>query len=276
MFKKLKKLLSVLICASFLMVLFFGNAETTKAATADTYMLKVNRKLNVVTAYELNGKEYVPIRAMLCSCGSDTPLGVKHLGEKYRWRLMFGGTYSQYATRVFEHILFHSVPYWTKDPSNVEQGEYDRLGEKRSMGCIRLCVADARWIYMNCPSGTTVVFYDDANDPGPLGKPDNVKRVLGGGWDPTDEWSYGNPYNNLAPTMTIDGPLTVEAHRGAYNLLKGVKAYGSSKKNETDNVEITGDIDFYTPGKYKLTYTLVDSIGKKVSKTRTVKVVEAD
>ena len=133
MFKKLKKLLSVLICASFLMVLFFGNAETTKAATADTYMLKVNRKLNVVTAYELKGKEYVPIRAMLCSCGSDTPLGVKHLGEKYRWRLMFGGTYSQYATRVFEHILFHSVPYWTKDPSNVEQGEYDRLGEKRSM-----------------------------------------------------------------------------------------------------------------------------------------------
>ncbi len=247
---------------------------TAKAADSTTYYLKVNRKQNVVTAYKKVDDKYTPIRAMLASCGQDTPLGTYRLGEKYRWRLMFGGTYSQYASRIVDHILFHSVPYWTKDPSNVEQGEFDRLGEKRSMGCIRLCVADARWIYLNCPTGTKVTFYDDEANPGPLGKPDNIVRALGGGWDPTDRWSPENPYNNLTPTLTINKSLKLKYGQGSYNLLKGVEAINSVGKNQTDDVDITGEIDYYTPGKYTLTYTFVDCIGKSVKKKRYVIITE--
>lgn len=56
------------------------------------------------------------------------------------------------------------------------------------MGCVRLTVEDAKWIYDNCKSGTTVEFYS-SEDPGPLGKPETQKISDNEelrGWDPTD------------------------------------------------------------------------------------------
>ena len=56
------------------------------------------------------------------------------------------------------------------------------------MGCVRLTVEDAKWIYDNCPSGTYVEVYD-SDDPGPLGKPEAMKLDADSpnkGWDPTD------------------------------------------------------------------------------------------
>ena len=52
-----------------------------------------------------------------------------------------------------------------------------------------MCVRDVKWIYDNCPSGTGVTIYDDAVNPGPLGKPDSIKiseDSAYAGWDPTD------------------------------------------------------------------------------------------
>ena len=60
-------------------------------------------------------------------------------------------------------------------------------------------MADVKWIYDNCPVGTTTVIYDDPADPGPMGKPgsiytdpaDTEKR----GWDPTDP-DPANPWDD--------------------------------------------------------------------------------
>ena len=63
--------------------------------------------------------------------------------------------------------------------------EYNKLGTTCSHGCIRLCVADAKWIYDNCALGTKVELYDSP-DPGPLGKPALKLLPAGQTWDPTD------------------------------------------------------------------------------------------
>jgi len=66
------------------------------------------------------------------------------------------------------------------------------------MGCIRLTVEDAKWIYDNCKSGTTVEFYT-SEDPGPLGKPDAIKITEHEeyrGWDPTDP-NENNPWREM-------------------------------------------------------------------------------
>ena len=69
-------------------------------------------------------------------------------------------------------------------------------GEMASMGCIRLTVEDAKWIYENCEAGTVVEFYA-SEDPGPLGKPEATKisdyEDLRN-WDPTDP-SPDNPWS---------------------------------------------------------------------------------
>ncbi|MEE3392892.1 MAG: L,D-transpeptidase family protein [Lachnospiraceae bacterium] len=246
-------------------------SSEAQAADASNYKIMVNRQANTVTVYKLNKKgKYIPVRAMLCSTGTHTPFGTYKLnGQRYAWRNVFGGVWAQYATRIEGHILFHSVPYLHMDPSTLEGNEYEGLGKAVSMGCVRLNAADARWIYLNIKSGTTVTFYDD-KDPGPLGKPRRLKRCLKNGWDPADIWSKDNPYNKLKPSIKIKGPLTVTEGNQDYRLMKGVRAVSSLKKHIGKRVKIKGYIDINTPGTYEITYSVTDELGRKAKKSRKV------
>lgn len=156
----------------------------------NAYYIRVNRSQNTVTVYERDesGAYTVPIKAMVCSTGLATPLGTYRTSDKYEWRELFGRVYGQYATRITGHILFHSVPYTSMRKNTLKYAEYNKLGTTASMGCVRLCVADVKWIYDYCAAGTRVNIYDD-DDPGPLGKPAPIaidEKDERRGWDPTD------------------------------------------------------------------------------------------
>ncbi len=181
--------------------------EEKKHAINYQYLLKVNYTANTVTAYKKdeNGNYTVPVKAMVCSTGAATPTsGVYKTQNKYRWKLLIGNSYGQYSTRITGQILFHSVPYEKQTPDSIITKYYDRLGITTSLGCIRLTVADAKWIYDNCPLGTSVEFYSSSN-PGPLGKPSAVKIADAGyplnRWDPTDPDS-NNPWKNKVAEKT--------------------------------------------------------------------------
>ncbi len=170
-----------------------------KKAVGYPYYIKINRAANTVTIYEKDkeGNYTQPVKAMVCSTGRATPLGTYQMYGKYRWRALFGNVYGQYGMTIVGDILFHSVPYYATSPSRLESEEYNKLGTAASLGCVRLCVKDVKWIYDNCPQGTTVTFYDDAENPGPLGKPESIQIDLTderAGWDPTDP-DENNPWN---------------------------------------------------------------------------------
>ena len=157
----------------------------------------------MVNVYEKdeNGEYTNCIKAMLCSIGPATPRSGTYSLKKYggwEWKGLFGDVYGQYATQITGNILFHSVPYTEKyNKASLEYWEYDKLGTPASMGCVRLTVRNAKWIYDNCASGTKVMFYSDAN-PGPLGKPTEQKISSEGNynsWDPTDP-DPNNPWKN--------------------------------------------------------------------------------
>lgn len=155
------------------------------------YYIKINIAANTVTIYSTDeNNEYTkPVKAMVCSTGKATPQsGTYNITYKYRWLALFGNVYGQYSTRIVGSILFHSVPYYKTEPNTLKYEEYDKLGTKASAGCIRLTVEDAKWIYDNVASGSTVEFYSDANNPGPLGKP-TAQKISNNeyrDWDPTD------------------------------------------------------------------------------------------
>ena len=167
---------------------------------ADKYYIKVNYGAQVVTVYtkDANGKYTNPVKAMVCSTGTYTPTsGVYRTLGKGNWWGLMGNVYGQYSTWICGDILFHSVPYLEKgDKSSLEYWAYDQLGKRVSMGCVRLTVKDAKWIYDNCPIGTQVEFYASSN-PGPLGKPSTMKISDAPsdvrGWDPTDP-DKNNPW----------------------------------------------------------------------------------
>lgn len=171
-----------------------SETQTQAVKNASPYLFKVNRTQNIVIAYskDANGEYTVPAKAMVCSVGMDgkTPTGTFQTpGTKYEWRLLSGNVYGQYATRINGPYLFHSVPYFTKDKGDLEYEEYNKLGEAASLGCIRLSVEDAKWIYENCPAGTTVIIYD-SDEKEPLSRPAPTKidtnNTACRGWDPTD------------------------------------------------------------------------------------------
>lgn len=163
----------------------------TPASSDYPYYIRINRALNTVTVYTQgdDGNYSVPYTAFVCSTGAATPLGTYRTFNKSYWRLLYGPCYGQYVTDIVGDILFHSVPYYTQDKGDLEFNEYNKLGTAASMGCIRLCVRDAMWIFNNCPIGTTVELYDDWDSPGPLGKPGSIwidPDSPNRGWDPTD------------------------------------------------------------------------------------------
>lgn len=143
--------------------------------------IRVNKQMNCVTIY----KGGVAIKAMVCSTGAATPLGTYYIKTQWRWHELMNEVYGQYCSQIVGDILFHSVPYNSPNIYDLSAYMYNQLGTQCSHGCIRLTVADAKWIYDNCDWGTTVVIYNDSN-PGPLGKPSAQQIPYSQTWDPTD------------------------------------------------------------------------------------------
>ena len=160
------------------------------------YQIMVNRSLNCVTVYTLddNYQYTVPVKAMVCSTGREgheTPVDTYSMEWRADWCYMVDGSWGQYAINLrYDGYMFHTICYYSNSPDNVMRDEYNLLGDYASLGCIRLQVADCKWLYDNCVDGTPVIVYEDPSSPGPLGKPEKeveyISEEMDCGWDPTD------------------------------------------------------------------------------------------
>lgn len=155
------------------------------------YYIKVYKQANylIIFAQDDSGKYTIPVRSMRVSCGYGTPTGTFYTPDRYRWLKMEGDTYAQWCTQIQGNYLFHSVPNWTYNNFDLEVGEYNHLGDTRSLGCIRLNCRDAKWIYDNCVLGTKV-FISGIETSGPLQKPAGLQIPSWHTWDPTDPTAY--------------------------------------------------------------------------------------
>lgn len=270
---KKKTLFFALFAACLMVTLFFSNAKESKAASG--YVLKINRKQNVITAYKNN----VPVRVMLCSTGKNnaTPKGTFYTQSKMRWHELDGPVWGQYCTRITGHYLFHSVYYRAYNNNRkLAINEYRKLGKQASHGCVRVTVEDAKWIYDNCSLGTKVVIYD-SKDAGPLGKPSNikVKTKSSGKWDPTDT-DPNNPHYKYRPTIKISSNKATKITVGTnYNLKSGVTAKDYKNKDITSRIKVNGKVNTSKPGTYYLKYWVQDSRNYYTYKEFKVKVVKA-
>jgi len=136
-----------------------GGDPLDPAVPADAqegYYIRVLLDRQVVLVY-LDGRE---IRAMVCSAGTaakPTPTGrffIQNRGEFF-----FSEKYQQggkwwVSFRDWGIYLFHSVP--TDRNGEIIPEEAAKLGQPASHGCVRLSMADARWLYDTIPEGAPV------------------------------------------------------------------------------------------------------------------------
>lgn len=126
----------------------------------------VNNQVTTVYGRDENGDYTVVVRQMLCSTGTrsyPSDVGEWTLsGRTARWCYFpkWGG-YAQYWTKINSSIAFHSVCYNAVDTMALSVSSYKNLGKRASHGCIRLTVADAKWIYNNVGEGTVVTVTED-------------------------------------------------------------------------------------------------------------------
>lgn len=268
------------------MTVTFGAAADNESLTpASTfiegmkpYFIRVNRQMNCVTVYtyDENGVYTIPVKAMTCSVGigGETPLGTFTTSDRHEWCYMVDGTWSMYAVRIDGAIMFHSVPFYTKDEGDLEWEQFNKLGEEASLGCVRLAVADVKWIYDNCPQGTGVEIYDDTN-PGPLGKPDTIKTTAEYTWDPTDVENPENPWNSYVPSLSGVESRIVKAGEPV-DIMEGVKAYDSCGNDISGKITVETDLDLTSGGEYTVTYSVTDVLGRTVSQSATIVVLKVN
>ena len=143
--------------------------KPTPEPTPVPYAMTVDVTNQVTTVYGLDetGAYTVPVRRMLCSTGTkanpsdvgDWVLNGRHAKwcEFPKW----GNSYARYWTRINSNIAFHSVIYTAVDLDAMKTSSYKALGSRASHGCIRLTVADAKWVYENIGAGTVVSIRED-------------------------------------------------------------------------------------------------------------------
>ena len=171
---------------------------------------------SVVSFHGENG-EWIEDRIMICSSGkgkNGTPVGKYKIYERYDYKLLGSEEedtlcFGFWACRFYKGHLFHSVPisydagYDKKLAHHMtNMRNYQKLGTTASHGCVRMTVADAKYIYDLSQFETVNVWV--VKDQGPL-PPRPPKAIMtepytnkqGYGWDPTDP-DPDNPYLALA------------------------------------------------------------------------------
>lgn len=201
-----------------------------KAKAGYPYLICINNINSCVTVFcvDENGEYTRPYLSMICTGGSDTPEGIFKTPARYSWHVLMGPCYGQYCTRIVGGILFHSVPYNTMHKYDLMYKSFNRLGWIISHGCVRLAVNDSKWIYDNCPLGTTVVIYNDKKSAGPMGRPQPIRidasNLFLRGWDPTDP-DKANPYGD---EFKAGSTLRSELARADYEYAMAHNTWNSS------------------------------------------------
>lgn len=158
---------------------------------AGPYSVTVDRVNGVMTVY--NSNRTIPVKSIRVSVGlpsTPTPVGTFRLSRSARWQPLMGNSWGQYGTHVTGNVLVHSVPGGSPDVYALPAGFYNMLGEPASHGCIRVCVADAKWVYENCNGSAITIFDGTARSEevfkGPLGRNPLVALRAPYTFDPTD------------------------------------------------------------------------------------------
>ena len=160
-------------------IIFAVPLPANQAQAAGTeYYIQVDITNQHVTVYRKS--DMVIVRQMICSTGATatpTPQGVfvmppkSRASERQKW-YTFADCYAQYASRINGPYLFHSYLFYAKRDNAVIQSSVRALGSQASHGCVRLRIADAKWIAANCLSGTRVKIYKSGK------RNDEIRKLL--------------------------------------------------------------------------------------------------
>ena len=168
-----------------------GTVKTASKAQEKkhAYKIKVNVATQVATLFDND----VPIKTCYCSTakkGCTTPLGTFKIGKSGKKvarartaKMSSGKSFAEFLIRFKGSKCQHTVPYKTRqETGHVFSSEFNKLGTRRSSGCVRVPWDFAKFCYENCPDGTPYIIYSKEGEY-PMGEP--AKLTSKNNIDPT-------------------------------------------------------------------------------------------
>ena len=134
-----------------------SNINTLNIESTTSYLINVSLENQKTYIYSGKPDNWKLLRTCPCSTGinsEETPVGSFSIMEKGDW--FFSDKYEQggkYWTQITGDILFHSIPFAKHKTTILDY----TLNKPSSHGCIRLSIADAKWIYTNISKGSKVI-----------------------------------------------------------------------------------------------------------------------
>ena len=219
--------------------------KKSSSSHQNKFYIEVNRAACVVTIYMYNdetNKYDIPVKTCSVCVGSDiwtvagtgglheksayTPIGTYSVctngqSVKYTMKPMHepdGSTvYARWATHIVGNVYFHSIAVGTQSHYALPAVTYNKLGKPASAGCIRMAVADAKWIYDYTSTGNTIkIVKGSTKKPGPLGKAKTIKVKGGINYDPTDPGVPDSRKKKDYKAKRISGYLTKKGKKVGY------------------------------------------------------------
>lgn len=219
--------------------------KKSSASHTNKFYIEINRAACVVTIYMYNKetKKYdIPVKTCTVCVGSDvstvagtgglnvkssyTPIGSYSIcsngqSVKYTLKPMVEPgdriLYARWATHIVGNVYFHSIAVSTQSHYALPAYRYNRLGTPASAGCIRMTVADAKWIYDYASTGSPVkIVTGNTKKPGPLGKAKTIKVQGSINYDPTDPAVPDSRKKSDYKAKKISGYMTKNGKKVGY------------------------------------------------------------
>lgn len=221
------------------------NLKKSGSSNTNRFAIEVNRAACAVTIYLYNEetKKYdIPVKTCAVSVGSDTwtnagtgglnedssytPLGnysicTNGISVKYSLKEMHEPDgrilYARWSSHIVGNVYFHAIAVSAKSHYSLPSARYNRLGSPASAGCIRMTVADAKWVYDYASTGTPVkISKGNSSKPGPLGKAAVIKTTGSINYDPTDPGVPDSRKKADYKAKRITGYMTKSGKRVGY------------------------------------------------------------
>lgn len=219
--------------------------KKSSSSHTNKFYIEINRAACVVTIYMYNKetKKYdIPIKTCTVCVGSDvstvagtgglnvnssyTPIGTYSIcsngqSVKYSLKPMVEPgdriLYARWATHIVGNVYFHAIAVSAQSHYALPAYRYNRLGAPASAGCIRMTVADAKWIYDYASTGSPVkIVKGNTKKPGPLGKAKTIKVQGSINYDPTDPAVPDSRKKKDYKAKKISGYMTKKGKKVGY------------------------------------------------------------
>lgn len=171
------------------------DTQTQTIAKNQSYYIRISIAKHTLVVYQLddNNEFTIPVKAFKVALGPKVAPAKTAISEKSLWRKITDIYYVRYSSRLDNAEYLSSATYYSQSDYNLNPGSYNVIGNNVTEGSILMTCANAKWIYENCGTKTTVEIVEDFDISSAINV-EEINRIADNAYrDPTDDLKESSP-----------------------------------------------------------------------------------